>query len=368
MKTQKESDVEPYAIVEDENESGEKVYKVRLIAEHGQTRLALSGYPFESRKALMTEFRKMQVLPFWAGKDFQEVTLDELEVASLKRAKTENHFSSEQHTPPLMVNFYAGPSAGKSVAALELAAALKKAGYNAEYVSEFAKDLVLEGRTDELKDQKKITDTQYKWFDRLRGSVDIIVTDSPVLLGLVYGEGKISEEYAEQIRGYYDTSDNFNMLMTRPKNASFQKGGRIHDEQQSIELDGKIKSMLEAQKVFYGTYKRDDIAKTVERIGITFNRLYGGSNTTSNKSKPKAKAEEIKHKKENEEMANDTQKNSMSNSSTTTVVGRVAKYMELKQVTVDGETKTVGNMSIVATRSGTTKDGKPWERMSCFRS
>lgn len=193
----------------------------------------------------------------------------ETEAAS-KTAPTE-----QKHTKPLMINFYAGPSAGKSVAALELTAALKKAGYNVEYVSEYAKELVLEGRTSELNDQKHVTDEQYKRFTRIRNSADIIVTDSPVLLGLVYGEGKISDEYKKQIRGYYDTFDNFNMLITRPKDATFQTEGRVHDEKQSLELDGKIKAMLDAQGVFYGSYKRDDIAKTVERIGQTYSRLYG---------------------------------------------------------------------------------------------
>lgn len=80
-------EVEPYAIVEDENEYGEKVYKVRMVAEHGQTQLALSGYPFRSKEALLTEFGKMQELPFWSGKEFREVTLDELEAESRKRAE-----------------------------------------------------------------------------------------------------------------------------------------------------------------------------------------------------------------------------------------------------------------------------------------
>ena len=79
-------DTEPYAIIEDEGEDGGKVYKVRMCAEHGQTQFALSGYPFRSKEALMSEFGKMQELPFWADKEFQEVTLDELEAESKKRA------------------------------------------------------------------------------------------------------------------------------------------------------------------------------------------------------------------------------------------------------------------------------------------
>lgn len=179
------------------------------------------------------------------------------------------------HTKPLIVNFYAGPGSGKTTAALELTAALKKAGYNVEYVPEYAKELVLENKLDELNDQEKVTDEQYHRLDRLRGSVDVIVTDSPVLLGLVYGDGKISDEYAKQIRGYYDSFDNFNMLVTRSKDGGYQQEGRVQNESEAVQLDGKIKTMLDTQGVFYGSYKRDDIAKTVERIGQTYNRLYG---------------------------------------------------------------------------------------------
>ena len=85
-----QKDTEPYAIVEDTDEYGGKVYKVLMTAEHGQTRYALSGYPFRSREALMSEFGKMQELPFWADKEFVEVTVDELEAESRKRAEEQN--------------------------------------------------------------------------------------------------------------------------------------------------------------------------------------------------------------------------------------------------------------------------------------
>lgn len=181
----------------------------------------------------------------------------------------------QQNKKPLVVNFYGGPGCGKTTAALELTAALKKAGYNVEYVSEFAKQLVLENNTELLKDQQYVTDGQYDLLDRIRNNADVIVTDSPVLLGLVYGKyNGISDEYAKKIRSYYDSFDNFNMFVERPVGSAFQTEGRVHDESQSVQLDGEIKDMLGAQKVFYGSYKRDDVANTVGRISTTYKRLY----------------------------------------------------------------------------------------------
>ncbi|MDE5721999.1 MAG: ssDNA-binding domain-containing protein [Clostridia bacterium] len=175
---------------------------------------------------------------------------------------------------PLVVNLFAGPGAGKTTAALELTAALKKEGYNVEYVSEFAKELVLEGRTEELKDQEFVTNEQYHRIDRLRNSgVEIIVTDSPVLLGKVYGEGKNSAEYDKQILDYHNSFENFNLMVKRGE--TFQAEGRVHNLEQSKELDTKITSMLRSNQIFYGNYHHGDIDKTIDRINATYARLYG---------------------------------------------------------------------------------------------
>ena len=86
-------ETEPYAIVEETDEYGGTVYKVRMADEIGGTR-EIIVYPFRSKDALMTEFGKLQELPVWADKEFKEVTVDELEAESRKRfvelnAKTE---------------------------------------------------------------------------------------------------------------------------------------------------------------------------------------------------------------------------------------------------------------------------------------
>lgn len=78
---------EPFAVVEDTDEYGEPVYKVMMAAEYGQTQYALSGYPFRSREALMAEFGKMQELPFWRDKAFEEVSREELQARSIARAE-----------------------------------------------------------------------------------------------------------------------------------------------------------------------------------------------------------------------------------------------------------------------------------------
>ena len=83
-------ETEAYAVIEETDEYGAPVYKVMIAAEHGQTQYALSGYPFRRREALMAEFGKMQELPLWKDKQFEEVSREELEARSIKRAEEQD--------------------------------------------------------------------------------------------------------------------------------------------------------------------------------------------------------------------------------------------------------------------------------------
>jgi tRNA uridine 5-carbamoylmethylation protein Kti12 len=50
----------------------------------------------------------------------------------------------------VIVNLYAGPGAGKTTCAWEIASRLKKENVSTEYVSEYAKELVWEGNLELL--------------------------------------------------------------------------------------------------------------------------------------------------------------------------------------------------------------------------
>ena len=80
--------VEKYAIVTDKNHYDETVYKVYMASAYGQTALAIN-YAFTSKDALMEEFSKMQTLPFWKDKEFQECSFEELQDFSIERAEQE---------------------------------------------------------------------------------------------------------------------------------------------------------------------------------------------------------------------------------------------------------------------------------------
>lgn len=172
----------------------------------------------------------------------------------------------------LVVNIYGGPGIGKSTSALQIVAELKKMGYSAEYVSEVAKEYVyaknyeiLDGK---LENQKKLMREQQSRLDLLIGNVDIVITDSPLLLNGVYlnEEAEITDKHLDDIFSVYSEYSNYDIVLERDLSSEFETEGRIHTLEQSIQKDAEITSLLDECDIKYSTYKRDDIISIVDSI------------------------------------------------------------------------------------------------------
>lgn len=171
----------------------------------------------------------------------------------------------------LVVNFFAGPGAGKTTCAWEVASELKKKGINCEYVPEYPKELVWEENYELLKDQKHIFKEQARRLSRLRGKAEVIVTDSPILMNHIYGDNN-SEEFTKQIDAEYHKYYNFNLFVQRDE-SYFEQEGRIHGLQESIALDHQIKAMIEKHHLYCGIYRHENIKYVADNIIRNLQRI-----------------------------------------------------------------------------------------------
>ena len=178
----------------------------------------------------------------------------------------------------LVVNLFAGPGAGKTTCAWEIASKLKKLGYVTEYVSEYAKELVWDGRADLLDgstvNQRAVYAEQKRRIDRLVGKVDFIVTDSPALLSKTYlreRDAQFEKEIVEDFHSYH----NFCIFVER--GAHYEQEGRLQTEAESKELDKSIKALLEENGIFYGTYKHHTIDLSIQNMQTTLRKLNDAS-------------------------------------------------------------------------------------------
>lgn len=146
-----------------------------------------------------------------------------------------------------IINYYAGPGAGKSTTAAHTFALLKQRGYNAELVTEYAKDLVWDECRPVLGDQLYLFAEQYHRIWRLLGKVPFIVTDSPLLLSLHYGQN-MPESFKELVWDTYESMDNIDVYLERVK--PYQPVGRNHDEQQAREIDVSLRAILRGRHLW----------------------------------------------------------------------------------------------------------------------
>jgi antirestriction protein ArdC len=170
----------------------------------------------------------------------------------------------------VLVNLFAGPAAGKTTCAMEIATELKKAGLTVEYVSEYAKELVYAGDLEKLKDQEAVTGEQIRRLNLPKGQVDVVVTDSPILLGEIYGKNN-SPEFSAKLRQAHNSFENFNLFINR--GSAFQQEGRIHNEAESKAIDKRIKDLLRANHIYFGVYDHKAIDLVIRNIKTRLNTL-----------------------------------------------------------------------------------------------
>lgn len=165
----------------------------------------------------------------------------------------------------LVVCLYGGPGCGKSTMAADVFAGLKWNDINAELVTEFCKDLTWEERHKTFQDQIYIFGKQYHRIHRLLEKVDVIVTDSPILLTPIYDiEHRISLELlvVEEHKKMWT----YDIFINRIK--LYNPNGRIQTKDQSKKIDLKILDILDKYDICYEVFSGAPCSKTliIEKI------------------------------------------------------------------------------------------------------
>jgi hypothetical protein len=165
------------------------------------------------------------------------------------------------------VNFLSGPGAGKSTSAAGLFYKMKRAGLSVELVTEYAKDKVYEGHLGCLEDQIYIFGKQQRRLNRLIGHVEWAITDSPLLLSVLYNKTE-SKLFTDLVKEVFHKYDNRNFYIVRDK--EYQQIGRTQTEVEARELDEKMKSLLFHNSIDYKT-----IVGNHECVDKIYNSLMG---------------------------------------------------------------------------------------------
>ena len=164
----------------------------------------------------------------------------------------------------IVVNLFAGPGSGKSTTCAGVFSKLKLAGVNCEMALEYAKDKVWENSLDVLDDQIYVFGKQLHRIKCLKDKVDVIITDSPILLSSIYNKEE-SNFFDDLIVEQFHKFNNVNYYVVRDE--SFDMTGRIHNHEESLEKDDQIKALLSKYGISYQkVYKHNSVDTIVNDV------------------------------------------------------------------------------------------------------
>jgi hypothetical protein len=158
----------------------------------------------------------------------------------------------------IVINLFSGPGAGKTTFRSEIFAYLKWCNINCEEIPEYAKKLTWQENFKQLKNQLYVFSKQHNSIYMVEDSVDVVVTDSPLLLSIIYDENK-DDILKSLIIKTHKQYDNINIFIKRQK--PYHKVGRTQSEKEARDIDEQIRSLLEElnepYEIVNGTY--DDV-------------------------------------------------------------------------------------------------------------
>lgn len=172
----------------------------------------------------------------------------------------------------IVVNLTGAPGSGKSTGAAYVFSQLKMKGINCELVTEYAKDKVWEEDTTALSNQAYVFGHQLFRLTKLEGKVDVVITDSPLLLSIIYNKDtkRLGTAFNEVVKNCFESFNNINFFIHRVK--PYNPAGRLQTEEESDKLSEDIKYCFadyeqELIEVNGDQVGYDDIVETVmERL------------------------------------------------------------------------------------------------------
>jgi len=135
-----------------------------------------------------------------------------------------------------VINIFGGPGTGKSTTAAFLFHDMKCSGANVELVTEYAKDMVWEGRMNVMSDQLYMAAKQNRKLERLVDQgLEMAITDSPLILGALYQSPDYYSLFEPFLVEVFNSYKNYNIYLQR--STVYNPLGRNQTLEEATEID-----------------------------------------------------------------------------------------------------------------------------------
>ncbi len=149
-----------------------------------------------------------------------------------------------------VINLFGAPGAGKSTTMLGLTWLMKMNQLNVELTTEYFKELVMaDSVSSKFGGQLSVLAEQNKRLEVLDGKNDFAVTDCPLPLIGYYTPQNYIPGFEPLVQSLFNKYDNHNYLILRKHDFEEQK--RIHDDNQSKDIEAKLPEYLNKMGIQY---------------------------------------------------------------------------------------------------------------------
>lgn len=169
----------------------------------------------------------------------------------------------------IVINIAGGPGTGKTTVAAELFGKLKEKGFEVENVSEFAKELVWEGRSEAFDDRLYMHGEQNHRLMQMNDKLDYIITDSPLFLTSVYNNYYLKNKFSKSYNKMIDmvASETFNLYNNKTylleRNTKYKVVGRRENQKTAIDIDTALIKYLKDNKIKYKNISLDNAVNEI---------------------------------------------------------------------------------------------------------
>lgn len=156
-------------------------------------------------------------------------------------------YPDNRDTKLKVVNLFGAPGIGKSGIRSGVFWLMKACHMSVEEVSEYAKYLVLTGRTWQLNEEQLYLFSKqlHKQNIVARNGYDFAVTDSPLQLSAFYAPKDYYTQFEPLVQEAFDRFENINFFLTRNlEEEPFEERGRMHKREDCVRVEMEQREFL----------------------------------------------------------------------------------------------------------------------------
>jgi hypothetical protein len=166
-----------------------------------------------------------------------------------------------------VINFWGSPCAGKSTTAEGFSYYLKSKGHKCQLTQEVPKELTYEENWSRLRNQILITGEQSQRLAIRKGHTDLIVSDSPLPLSLLYTPPDYFKYYTPLVWEVFHSYDNVNFLLETKED--YDPKGRSQTKEEALAIQERVVKLLKENHISYydlTAVSRENILETAYKL------------------------------------------------------------------------------------------------------